>query len=203
TGDEEGPLQRALQAPQPLEPPTRLQQLKQIFGPKNVFIEIQRHHHRGENRCVQALVELAEQANLPLLATNSVRYATPAARPALDVFTCMRQHTHLDAAGKLLSWNSECHLKESRSMEQLFRDLPEAIQNTERLAERLQFSLTDLGYEFPVYPLEPGESMDSCLRQQTYRGARERYSIISPKVEQQIEYELGLISRLGFAGYFL
>ena len=203
TGDEEGPLRRALQASQPLEPATRLQQLKQIFGAKNVFVEIQRHHRRGENRCLQALVELAGQANLPLLATNGVRYATPAARPALDVFTCMRHHTHLDAAGKLLSWNSECHLKESRSIELLFRDLPEAIRNTERLAERLQFSLTDLGYEFPRYPVEPGESMDSCLREQTYRGARERYPVITSKVEKQIEHELGLISRLGFAGYFL
>ena len=83
-------------------------------------------------------------------------------------------------------------------MAALFHDLPEAIENTERLAERLQFSLTDLGYEFPVYPVEPGETMDTCLRKQTYAGARRRYEVISPKVEHQLEHELALISKLGF-----
>src|SRR5204863_976043 len=77
------------------------------------------------------------------------------------------------------------------------------ITNTLRLAERLRFSLTDLGYEFPRYPVPDSETMDSVLRQQTYAGARERYGEITDKVKRQLEHELALITRLGFSGYFL
>src|SRR3954469_1470174 len=203
TGDDEGPLQRALEKGDNSAAENRLNQLKSIFGPGNLFVELQRHHLRGEERTIGDLIQLAAQARLPLLATNSVLYALPSGRPALDVFTCMRHHTHLDVAGKLLAQNSERHLKNAITMAALFRDIPEAIENTERLADRLQFSLTDLGYEFPVYPVEPGETMDGCLRKQTFAGARQRYGVISPKVEHQLEHELALISKLGFAGYFL
>jgi len=203
TGDEEGPLQRALENGDHTAAQTWLNQLKEIFGSRNLFVELQRHHLRGEERTIRDLIELATHARLPLLATNGVLYAMPSSRPALDVFTCMRHHTHLDAAGKLLARNSERHLKDAAAMAALFHDLPEAIENTERLAERLQFSLTDLGYEFPVYPVEAGETMDNCLRKQTFAGARQHYGIITPKVERQLEHELALISRLGFPGYFL
>jgi len=93
--------------------------LLQIFGRENLFIEIQRHHLRGEERLNTALVQLAEKYDLPLLATNGVCYATPAVRPAYDVFTCIRHHTHLDAAGRLLSRNSERHLKSHEQMHEL------------------------------------------------------------------------------------
>src|SRR5262249_23072950 len=134
-----------------------IERLLNIFGPESLFIEIQRHHLRGEERLNQVLVQLAAQYRLPLLATNRVCYASPAFRPAFDVFTCIRNHTHLDAAGRLLSRNSERHVKSDREMRALFRDLPAAIENTGRLAERLQFTLENLGYEFPRYPVQPGE----------------------------------------------
>jgi len=78
-----------------------------------------------------------------------VKYAKPYGREVLDVFTCIREHTHLDAAGKLLAQNAECHLKSDRQMRAIFGDLPQAIENTSLLAERLTFSLENLGYEFP------------------------------------------------------
>lgn len=180
-----------------------LHQLIQAFGAQNVFVEIQRHNIRGENRQIRALANLADKFRLPLLATNGVLYALPSGRQVLDVFTCMRHHTHLDAAGKLLARNSERYLKDAPAMGELFHDLPQAIENSLRLAERLEFSLTDLGYEFPVYPVPSGETMDSCLRQQAMAGARARYPVITPKVQRQLDHELGLISKLRFAGYFL
>jgi error-prone DNA polymerase len=181
-----------------------LQRLVRIFGPGNVFVELQRHRLRGEERRVRALVDLARTHRLPLLATNGVLYAQPEGRAVLDVFTCVRHHTHLDAAGRLLSPNNERCLKSPEAMCALFADLPEAISNTVRLAERLQFSLADLGYEFPTYPVPPGHTMDSLLREQTFAGARQRYGGQVPeKVRQQLEHELAVISRLGFAGYFL
>src|ERR1051325_5762533 len=204
TGDEEGPLARAFGAGQNVAAHERLTRLVQTFGRENVYVELQRHHCRGEDRRNKFLIDLAEHSKLPLLATNGVCYARKEGRPVLDVFTCIRNHTHLDAAGLLLAQNSERHLKTPAEMRELFTDLPDAIESTVRLAERLEFSLDNLGYEFPQYPAPHGESMDSVLRQQVYAGAAQRYGArLSPEVRAQLERELSLIAHLGFAGYFL
>jgi error-prone DNA polymerase len=173
------------------------------FSRENVFVEIQRHFVRGEEQINRQLIDLAWANRLPLIATNGVQYAKRYGREVLDVFTCIREHTHLDAAGKLLTQNAERHLKSDREMRELFRDLPEAIDNTSRLAERLTFSLENLGYEFPDYPVPSGHSMDSFLRTIVWFGAQQRYAAVSAKVRRQLEEELALIIKLGFPGYFL
>jgi error-prone DNA polymerase len=173
------------------------------FGRENVFVEIQRHFVRGEEQINCQLVDLARANGLALIATNGVQYAKPYGREVLDVFICIREHTHLDAAGKLLTQNAERHLKSDREMREIFRDLPEAIDNTSRLAERLAFSLENLGYEFPEFPVPAGHSMDSFLRTIVWFGAQQRYAAVSAKVKRQLEEELALISKLGFPGYFL
>jgi error-prone DNA polymerase len=177
--------------------------LTDTFGHENVFVELQRHFIRGEERINRELIDLACAHRLLLVATNGVQYAKPYGREVLDVFTCIREHTHLDAAGKLLTQNAERHLKSDREMRAIFADLPEAIENTSRLAERLTFSLENIGYEFPEYPVPIEHSMDSFLRTIVWFGAQQRYAAISPKVKRQIEEELALISKLGFPGYFL
>jgi error-prone DNA polymerase len=187
----------------PQNPADRAQFLIDVFGRDNVFIEIQRHFLRGEDRINRQLSDLAEHFRLPVVATNGVQYARPNGRQALDVFTCIREHTHLDAAGKLLSRNAERHLKSDAEMRALFHDRLDAIENTARVAERLEFSLENIGYEFPAFPVPAGHDMDSFLRTITLFGAQQRYSAISTAVKQKLEEELGLIQRLGFAGYFL
>jgi error-prone DNA polymerase len=200
-------LARPSSSPPDSPPPPRriadFEKVRAIFGRDRLFMEIQRHLVRGEARRNQLLIELAAQHQLPLLATNGVLYAQRESREVLDVFTCLRHHTHLDLAGRLLEQNAERHLKGAREMEELFRDLPEAISNTGRLAERLEFSLENLGYEFPKFPVPAGETMESMLRRVTYAGARARYSHPGAKVKRQLEHELALIEKLGFAGYFL
>jgi error-prone DNA polymerase len=188
-------------APQNSEDRARF--LIDTFGRENVFVELQRHFIRGEERINRELIDLARAHRLPLLATNGVKYAKPYGREVLDVFTCIREHTHLDAAGKLLTKNAERYLKSDRQMRELFRDLPEAIENTSRLAERLTFSLENLGYKFPEYPVPAGHTMDSFLHTIVWFGAQQRYAAISAKVKRQLEEELALITKLGFAGYFL
>jgi error-prone DNA polymerase len=204
TGDEEGPLVRLLREDANIEAEARLQQLKSIFGAGNLFVELQRHHVRGEDHIIHGLLSLAATHRLPLLATNGACYAQSYGRQVLDVFTCIREHTHLDAAGKLLARNSERYLKKPAAMAKLFADLPGAIENTLILADRLRFSLENLGYEFPKYPIPSDESADSFLRKQTMIGARERYGDeLDDKVRSQLEHELNVIHKLGFAGYFL
>jgi len=180
--------------------------LQNIFGSDNLFIEIQRHRVRGEERANKARIDLAHHLRLPLLATNGVLYATEEKRPILDVFTCIRNHTHLDAAGTFLEQNGERHLKTAAQMCELFRDLPEAITNTVRLAERLDFTLENLGYEFPAFGVPPEHTMDSWLREKVLEGARHRYREhpqLPDKVCIQLEQELDLIKKLKVAGYFL
>ncbi|MDX6402669.1 MAG: error-prone polymerase [Blastocatellia bacterium] len=179
-----------------------------VFGKGNVYAELQRHFNRDEEAWNHAVIEIARSLKLPLLATNGVCYAVRAQRQVADVFTCIRNHVRLETAGRLLSNNSERFLKSPREMADLFADLPEAIASTTELASRLEFTLEDLGYEFPRYPVPPGETMTSFLRRRTYEGARLRYSGQngSPtfaRAQKQIEHELALIEKLKLEGYFL
>ena len=203
TGDGEGPLRRALARDDRAGAGACVSRLVSAFGKENVFVEIQRHLRRGEECETDALRDLASANGLPLLATNGVLHATRGERAVLDVFTCARNHTHLDAAGRLLAANGERHLKPASRMARLFADMPQAVTNTVRLADRLGFTLENLGYEFPKYRVPEGETMDSFLRKVTMGGARARYSHLSPQVLAQLNHELELIARLGFSGYFL
>src|SRR6185436_6150536 len=98
-----------------------------IFGRGNIYVELQRHFDRDEESINHRAIELAREFQLPLLATNGVRYATRNTREILDVFTCLRHYRTLETAGRLLTQNAERHLKSPREMAKLFRDLPEAI----------------------------------------------------------------------------
>ena len=208
TGDEHGPLAAALAHGGKEEARSELERLVATFGKENVYVELERHYDRAEEARNQAAVDLARELALPLVATNGVRYAAPQEREVLDIFTCIREHTVLDRAGRLLAQNSERCLKPAREMERLFADLPEAIANTQEVSSRLQFTLADLGYEFPRYPVPEGETMQSFLRKRTMEGARLRYLTdgkrhLWPRARRQIERELALIDKLELAGYFL
>ncbi len=203
TGDEDGPLHRAWQRGGGGAVATALAPLKAIFGPDRLHVEVQRHRVRGEESAGDMLVHLAASERLPLLATGGALYAEPAQRIVADAFACLRHHTTLDAAGRLLAANETRHLHDARHMQSLFCDQPEAVANTGRLAARLEFTLKDLGYRFPDYPVPEGQSMESWLWTQVCAGAQRRYGKIAPAAQAQIERELALINKLGFAGYFL
>src|SRR2546421_9356290 len=206
TGDDDGPIAKDFNHRGHREALKTTEWLVDIFGKENVYAELQRHFNRDEEARNHAVIELAHKMKLPLLATNGVCYATRAQRQVADVFTCIRNHVHLETAGRLLSINSERFVKSPKEMDQLFADLPEAIANTSELSSRLEFTLKDLGYEFPKYPVPPGETMTSFLRARTYEGARLRYGRnpdLSARAQKQIEHELKLIEKLKLEGYFL
>jgi error-prone DNA polymerase len=202
TGGEEGPLAREL-AEGGIDPARRmLERLSHLFGGR-LHVELQRHRLRDEEHRNQALVDLARRLRLPLLATNGVRYANPEDKPLHDVLTAIRHHTTLDAAGRLLASHRERHLKSAAEMARLFADLPEALAASAELAGRLDFTLADLGYRFPEYPLQPGETPSSYLRHLTWNGARARFRPLTARAQAQIQKELDLIEKLDLAGYFL
>jgi error-prone DNA polymerase len=208
TGGEEGPLAAALTRGGETAGREVVERLVRTFGQRNVYVELQRHREREEEWRNQIAIRIAQSLKLPVLATNGVRYATRYDREILDLFTAIRNHTELDRAGRLLSINNQRHLREARKMAALFRDIPEAVENTIELSSRLTFQLSDLGYEFPRYPVPDGETMDSFLRKRTEEGVLRRYgpkrnSELLDRAKKQVDHELKLIARLGFAGYFL
>lgn len=202
TGDEEGPVRRAWRRGDAAGAEAAAQRLREAF-PGRVFMELQRHRRRGEDLEEAALVALARRHGLPLLATNGVAYDVKEARPLADAFTCLRTKCTLADAGRRLEVNAERAVKSPAMMAALFADRPEAVANTERLAEQLTFGLAELGYRFPDFPVPPGETIDTYLRKMTYFGAYQRYGTVGPEVRRQLEKELAVIARLGFAGYFL
>jgi error-prone DNA polymerase len=208
TGGDEGPLAAALMRGGEEEGRTIVERLTQIFGPRNVYVEVQRHKEREEEWRNQAAVRIARSLNLPVLATNGVRYATAYDREILDLFTAIRNHSELDKAGRLLALNSQRHLRTASEMAALFRDVRGATENSAELSSRLKFQMDDLGYEFPGYPVPDGETMDSFLRKRTAEGVERRYGPkndrgLLERAKKQVEHELALIAKLGFEGYFL
>ena len=168
-----------------------------------MYVELQRHLRRDQEDDNDTLACLAEAFRVPMVATGGVRFATPDERPLFDVLTTIREHTTLDAAGRRLAANAERYLKPPLQMARLFADRPDAVRASLALAERLQFTMKDLGYRFPPYPVPPGETEISFLRKITDVGARDRYRPFHDRARAQIARELDLIEKLALAGYFL
>jgi error-prone DNA polymerase len=207
TGGEEGPLAAALRRGGAQAAFDAVKRLTEIFGRQNVYVELQRHFHRDEEYRNRVAIEIAEALQLPLLATNGVNYATPRERELADAFTALQHRRTLATAGRLLARNAERYLKSPAAMRELFAEVPKAIANTLELSSRLEFTLNDLGYEFPRYPVPEGETMMSFLRERTRAGMQSRYgragAELKKRARRQIERELNLIEHLKLPGYFL
>ncbi len=205
TGGARGPLALRLAAGDVEGARGVLTRLVAMFGRSNCYVEVQRHLEREQERVLQGLVTLAREAQVPLIATSQPLYARPEGRLLADVFTCIREKTDLDHAGRRLSVNGECRLRSGREMTRLFHDLPDALANTGELAMRLAFTLKDLGYRFPDFPLPPGETPLEHLRELVERGVRARYGTgpLVTRARRQVAHELDVIGRLDLAGYFL
>src|SRR5438445_490268 len=205
TGGAYGPLALRLDAGDVAGARGALERLVTIFGRSSCYVEVQRHLARGQERVVQGLVALARAAHVPLVATSQPLHARPEGRLLADVFTCIREKTDLDHAGRLLAVNGERRLRSDREMTRLFHDLPDALTNTGELALRLGFTLKDLGYRFPDFPLPPGQTPLAHLRELVARGVRARYGTgpLATRARRQVAHEIDVIGRLDLAGYFL
>jgi error-prone DNA polymerase len=198
-----GPMTSALPSAARTLDTDRLARVLEAFGPSNVFLDVQRHRRREQEAANQALLDMADALGLTAVATNGVRHATAKGRPLLDVLTCIREKRKLATAGRLLVENAERHLKPPKALQALFADRPVLLRNAEALAERLGFTLKDLGYRFPDSPVPDGETQYSYLCRVTEAGARERYRPYHERARRQVERELQLIGKLELAGYFL
>ncbi|GAA5120305.1 error-prone DNA polymerase [Luteolibacter yonseiensis] len=208
TGDRGGPICRHLLKNDKPGALAAAERMVGMFGRNNLYVELIRQGLRDDGRLNRLLMDLAGHLKLPVIASNAPLYANREDRILADAFTCLRHHVPLDGAGRLLARNTERHLKPPQEMAALFADLPEAIINTRRLADRIGFTLENLDYRFPDFPDEKGNPLSidgqaALLRRLAYEGASHRYGKCSYEVKEQLEKELGLIHQLGFPGYFL
>jgi error-prone DNA polymerase len=203
TGGADGPLAADLLAGRHTAARATLDHLVALFDRRAVYVELQRHLTRASELRCRRLVDLARQVGLSTVATSGVRYATEAERAVLDVLTAVRHRTTLDALGRRLDENRERHLKPPAELTRLFADHPAALAAAVELADRCAFTLEDLGYRFPDYPVPEGGSQIAYLRALVARGARERYRSVTERVRRQLTRELDLIEKLDLAGYFL
>lgn len=161
--------------------------------------------YRGDDRRRLArLDDLATQAKVPLLATNEVLYHDPGRRPLQDVLTCIREKTTIEAVGRKLEANAERFMKTPREMARLFRDFPEAIAETMRFADKIDFSLDQLKYQYPDEPVPPGKTAQGHLEDLTWAGVDTYFGgNIDDKLRATLKKELALIAELKYAHYFL
>jgi error-prone DNA polymerase len=161
--------------------------------------------YRGNDRARLARrVAIARQASVPLIAVNDVLYHHPDRRELQDVITCIREHLTIDTAGRRLAANAERYLKPSAEMARLFRDAPEAIEETAALDAALTFSLDELRYEYPEEMRAGFATPQDALVHLAWEGAAARYPDgIPDSVRQSLDHELALIAKLDYAPYFL
>jgi error-prone DNA polymerase len=176
------------------------QRHRELFGRDHYFLELQRHLVGSDKTIEQGLISLAELLDLEIVATNDVHYATPASRPLQDVLTGIKHLLPINELGPFRRPNSEFYLKSPAEMRDLFSDLPQALENTLRIAERCRFDLDLSRYRFPRFPVE---NSFAYLRQLSYEGLAERYRKPSPNVIDQLEHELSVIDNLNLEDYFL
>jgi error-prone DNA polymerase len=181
----------------------KLAQIKaQLQAPLYVALSCS-YDGRDRERLARA-ARVAAQNKTALIATNDVLYHHAERRPLQDVLTCIREKCLITQAGFRLQANAERHLKTPDEMQRLFRDYPQALANTLKIAGSCTFSLDELRYEYPDEPVPPGMDPQKYLAHLAWEGAKERYPEGVPaKVSRNISKELVLIEKLNYAPYFL
>src|SRR5918997_1461354 len=177
--------------------------LSEIFGPDRFFVELQDHGLEDQVRANGDLIPLARTLELPLVATNDVHYCQQEDAPAQEILVCIQTNTTLNDPKRLKSESDQLFLKSPEEMARVFRDVPEAISNTVRIAEMCSLDLGFRGYHLPEFPVPPGFTPDSYLERLCREGAQGRYDHVSGEVAARLEYELDIIKSMGFANYFL
>jgi error-prone DNA polymerase len=180
-------------------------QLRELFG-SSLAVEVQRHHAGArEAGLADALIALAERAGVPWVACQDPRYLDNRSRLVHDMLTALRAGLTLEAAahaGVLLP-NGRWRLQPPGQLRKLWADDPGGLDEADRIAAECRFDLAWMRPPLPHFPVPDGHTDDSFLRQCVEDGARTRWGTISPAQAAQLDHELGVIGRLGFAGFFL
>ena len=179
---------------------------RDIFGPDNFYLETQPHLDY-ENQIIanQGLVQISRETGIPLVATNDVHYIRPEDSPTQDVLLAIRDNKRVTDTERFSMKSFNLSFRSEEEMRELFQDIPEAVDNTEVIANRCDFTLKMGENQLPSFPLPVGTTPDAYLRELCEIGLTKRYpgEDITPVQQERMDYELSVIAGTGFASYFL
>ena len=198
-----GEVARALETGDEQEASRIAGSYREILGDGNFFFELQDHGLPEQRRLNEQLVRLGPQLGIPLVATNDLHYVRREQSEAHDVLLCVGTASNLDTPGRMRFESPEFYLKTAAQMAALFGELPDAISNTRRIAEMVDLELPFGQLRLPDFPVPDGHTVESWLRAECQRGLSERYGEVTEPLQRRLDYELDVIIRMGYAGYFL
>ncbi len=182
-------------------------QYREIFGPDNYFIELQDHGIEQQREVLPGLIEVAQDLDIPLVATNDAHYLRREERRYQDVLLCIGTNSCVNDEKRMRMEGEEFYLKSAEEMAQLFPDHPEALSNTAEIAERCEVELELGTLRLPHYDVPEGHTLDTFLRERCLEGVHERYGCepeeAPPEVLERLDYELDVIRQKNYSGYFL
>lgn len=175
----------------------------EIFGENNYFIEIQQHGMEEEHIANRGLIQIARELNLPLVATNDLHYVNKEDALAHDILLCIQTGRVRDDANRMRFPSDEFYLKSAEEMELLFGEYPEALENTVKIAERCHIEFEFGHLYLPRFDVPEGHTLDTYLRELCEEGMKKRYGVVTPELQERLDYELDIIKTMDFSGYFL
>ncbi|MDP1720178.1 MAG: DNA polymerase III subunit alpha [Candidatus Nanopelagicaceae bacterium] len=204
TGCPGGEIQTRLRMGAYAEARRAASELRDIFGPENFFLEIMDHDIEIEARVKADLLKLGQDLNLPLLATNDLHYTQSKDASAHEVLLCVQSGSTLADPKRFKFENQEFYLKTAEQMRELFKEIPESCDNTLLIAERCNVSLREGENLLPKFTVPEGETEDTWLRKESERGLTSKMGgEIPPIYYERLQYELDVMAKMGFPGYFL
>ena len=204
TGGRDGRLARLALKGRHREAGELLGRYQEWYGPDSVYVELQQNFLQGDTARNRELMDLARERDVPLVATNDVLYHDPERYRLQHALAAARRNTTIDRALPFIKPNDHFSLKPPDEMARLFREQPEAIANTLRIAELCRFNLsTDLGYTLPDPKVPAGYTPESYLRRLCEEAARRRYGALTEPVRERLAEEFHLIQRHHLAGFLL
>ena len=204
TGCPSGEVQTRLRLGQYDEAKKAAAEFRDIFGKENFFAEIMDHGLGIERRIMADLIRLAKELDIPLVATNDLHYTHASDAKSHAALLCVQSGSTLDDPNRFKFDADEFYLKTAEEMRQLFRDHPEACDNTLAIAERCDVKFDTSANYMPRFPVPENETEQSWFVKEVEKGLHERYPDgITEEVRKQADYEIGVISQMGFPGYFL
>ena len=204
TGGRDGRLSRLVLDGRRQEAGELLKGYNEWYGSGSVYVELQQNFLKGDTGRNRELSRLAHDAGVPVVATNDVHYHSPERYRLQHALVATKRNSTIDQALPFIRPNHHLHLKSQAQMDHIFKDYPEAISNTLRIAEQCAFDLsTDLGYNLPEPAVPEGYTAESYLERLCFEAALRRYGSMSKPVKERLEEEFRLIGRHRLAGFLL
>ena len=177
--------------------------LSEIFGEGNFFLELQDHGIDEQRPVNQGVQRLARETGLPLVVTNDAHYLRREDAKMQDVLLCIQTGKTVDDQNRMKFQTEEFYVKSEEELKELFPGLDEAFENTSKIADRCNLEFTFHEYHLPAFPVPEGYTNEGYFRELCYNGFRERYPDEPKEYADRLEYEIGVISSMGYVNYYL